>query len=158
MGVSSIGLHTNGYSLARKVLFSKYKHDDYIKELDNTVGDELLKIHPNYYPLIQDLTQHFPVKGFAHITGGGLHKNTIRILPEVLEPEFDWNSWPILPIFNLIQDLGNVPDSDMRQTFNLGIGLVLILENKYVPELLNYSAKFQSELFKIGKVQKKQAI
>ena len=157
IGVSANGLHTNGYSLARRVLFSEYKPNDFVEELGNTVGNELLKIHPNYYPPIKDLTQNFPVKGIAHITGGGLFKNTIRVIPDGLEPQFDWQSWPVLPIFNLIQKLGNVPQNDMRQTFNMGIGLVLILEKKYVSELLSYANKFQYDFFQIGKVKEKHS-
>ena len=154
IGVSAKGLHTNGYSLARKVLFSKYKPDDFVEELENTIGDELLKIHPNYYPLIKDLTRKFPVKGMAHITGGGLYKNTIRVIPDGLEPHFDWYNWPVLSIFKLIQNLGNVPEEDMRQTFNMGIGLVLIIEKKFVSNLLSYPNKYQFDFYQIGEVQK----
>lgn len=157
IGISANGLHTNGFSLARKVLFSKYKPDDFIEELGNTIGDELLKIHPNYYPVIQDVMQKFPVKGMAHITGGGLNKNTIRVVPADLKPHFDWESWPVLPIISLIQKLGNVPQADMRQTFNMGVGLVLILEKKFVFDLLNESKKYQFDFYHIGEIKKKNS-
>jgi phosphoribosylformylglycinamidine cyclo-ligase len=152
IGVNSNGLHTNGYSLARKILFSKYKVDDYLEVLGNQLGDELLKIHLNYFPIITDLLENFPVKGMAHITGGGLFKNTIRVVPDGLVPEFYWDSWPVLPIFSLIRQLGNVPEADMRQTFNLGIGLVFILDKKFTARLLNYAEKFTQKFYEIGKI------
>ncbi|UCF63729.1 MAG: phosphoribosylformylglycinamidine cyclo-ligase [bacterium] len=157
IGISSAGLHTNGYSLARKVLFSKYQPQDYVQELGTTVGEELLKIHPNYYPLISDVIQNFPVKGLAHITGGGLYKNTTRIIPNGLEPVFEWNSWPVLPIFSLIQDLGNVPLSDMRQTFNMGIGLVMVLEKDSASNLSGLSDAYPYSIYQIGEIRKAKA-
>ncbi len=157
IGISSAGLHTNGYSLARKVLFSEYQPQDYVQELGTTVGEELLKIHPNYYPLISDVIQNFPVKGLAHITGGGLYKNTTRIIPNGLEPVFEWNSWPVLPIFSLIQDLGNVPLSDMRQTFNMGIGLVMVLEKDSASNLSVLSDAYPYSIYQIGEIRKAKA-
>ncbi len=152
IGVSSNGLHTNGYSLARKVLFTAYKPRDYVQELGNLLGDELLKTHISYLPVIDEITSRFPVKGMAHITGGGLFKNTIRVVPEGLKPKFDWYSWPVPPIFTLIQKAGNVPETDMRQTFNMGIGLVFILEEKFLASVLSYAEKFRFNFFPIGKI------
>lgn len=157
IGISSAGLHTNGYSLARKVLFSEYQPQDYVQELGTTVGEELLKIHPNYYPLISEAIQNFPVKGLAHITGGGLYKNTTRIIPDGLEPVFEWNNWPVLPIFSLIQDLGNVPLSDMRQTFNMGIGLVMVLEKDSASNLSGLSDAYPYSIYQIGEIRKAKA-
>jgi len=154
IGVASNGLHTNGYSLARKVLFAEYGVNDYLEEIGNHLGDELLKIHLNYYPIIKDLTENFPIKGMAHITGGGLFKNTIRVIPDGLVSEFNWYNWPVLPIFSLIKQLGNVPEDDMRQTFNMGIGLVFILEKKFAARLLSYAGKFYQRFYEIGKVVK----
>ena len=154
VGVSSNGLHTNGYSLARKVLFAEYEVNDYLEEIGNRLGDELLKIHLNYYPIIKEVTENFPIKGMSHITGGGLFKNTIRVVPEGLTPEFSWYSWPILPIFSLIKEQGNVPEDDMRQTFNMGIGLVFILDKKSANRLLSHAAKFTQKFYEIGKVVK----
>jgi len=154
VGIGSNGLHTNGYSLARKVLFSKYRPEDYAEELRNTVGEELLKIHPNYYPLISQAIQKLPVKGLAHITGGGLYKNTIRVIPEDLEPVFEWGSWPDLPIFSLIQELGKVPLADMRQTFNMGIGLVMILDKNSKTDFSFLSEHYSYGIYQIGEVRK----
>lgn len=152
VGVASNGLHTNGYSLARKVLFSHYRVDEYLDEIENILGDELLRIHQNYQPIIEDITKSFPIKGMAHITGGGLYNNTIRVIPEGLKPEIKWRSWSVPPIFNVIQELGKVPEEDIRQTFNLGIGLVFILEEKYTTSLLEFSHKFDTAFYLIGEV------
>jgi len=155
IGVASNGLHTNGYTLARKILFDRFKPQDYVSEIKNTIGDELLKIHINYYPIIKDCLSKFTVKGMAHITGGGLYKNTIRVIPEGLESHFDWNSWPVPAIFNLIQNLGKVPDEDMRQTFNLGIGLVFIIDKKQESDFLDYAKRFSYHFYRIGEIIKK---
>ncbi len=154
IGVSSNGLHTNGYSLARKVLFPKYKPVDYIEEIGNVLGDELLKIHLNYYPIIDELTRIFEVRGIAHITGGGLFKNTVRVVPDGLEPEFDWRSWPVPAIFQFIRRTGNVPEEDMRQTFNMGIGLVLVVDQNMQANILSYAKKFKQEFYSIGEIIK----
>ncbi len=152
IGVSSTGLHTNGFSLARKVLFPAMKPEDYVEQIGNLLGDELLKVHRNYLPAIREITGKFPVKGMAHITGGGLYKNTIRVIPDGLKPEFDWSSWNVPPIFQLIQDAGNVPVNDMRQTFNMGIGLVFILEKKYEAHILSYSENLRAHFTPVGKI------
>jgi len=136
------------------VLFAEYEVNDYLEEIGNRLGDELLKIHLNYYPLIKDVTENFPIKGMAHITGGGLFKNTIRVVPEGLTPKFSWYSWPIPPIFSLIKKQGNVPEDDMRQTFNMGIGLVFILDKKSMIKLMSQADKFPQKFYEIGKVVK----
>lgn len=155
IGVASNGLHTNGYTLARKVLFSHYQPEDYVPEIGNTIGDELLKIHTNYYPIIKACLEKFPVKGMAHITGGGLYKNTIRVVPSGLEPHFKWNSWPVPAIFELIRKLGDVPDEDMRQTFNMGIGLVFILDKDQENDFLKFAGQFSYPVYRIGEIRKK---
>lgn len=127
LGFKSSGLHTNGYSLARKVLFSKYKVENYVEELGCTVGDELLKVHRSYLPLISGLKEMEGVHGFSHITGGGIVGNTKRILPEGLKLNINWDSWDRPPVYNVIQKIGNVPEDDMRATFNLGIGLIAVV-------------------------------
>ncbi|MBN2365361.1 MAG: phosphoribosylformylglycinamidine cyclo-ligase [Calditrichaeota bacterium] len=152
IGVASTGLHTNGFSLARKVLFSSWKPGDYVAEIGNTLGDELLRIHRNYLPVITEITSAFPVKGMAHITGGGLYKNTIRVVPQGLKPAFNWSAWPVPPIFTFIREQGDVPVEDMRQTFNMGIGLVFILDDKYSGEVLKLAEKFEDNFYSIGTI------
>ena len=125
VGIPSTGLHTNGYSLARKVLFEHYSTDDTPDELGGeTVGDALLRVHRSYLGAIRTFVNNDLAHAFAHITGGGLPGNTARIMPEGCRAEFDFTAWPRPPIFQLIQRLGDVPEDDMQRTFNLGIGLV----------------------------------
>ncbi len=126
IGLPSNGLHTNGYSLARKVLFAKYKVDDYIEELGCSLGEELLKIHRSYLHVVHPMAEKGLVSGISHITGGGIVGNTSRVVRKPLELEIFWDSWQRPPIFQLIQKVGNVPEEEMRQVFNLGIGMILI--------------------------------
>lgn len=129
LGLASSGLHTNGYSLAREVFFNikKMKVDQYIDELESTLGEALLKPHINYTRPVLSLLNEFDIKGIAHITGGGLVDNIPRVLPENCQVIISKNSWKIPPVFQLIHQYGNVPEEDMFRTFNMGIGLVLIV-------------------------------
>ncbi len=127
-GIPSSGLHTNGYSLARRVLLgtlSSYQLSDRPSELKGkSIQEELLRIHRCYLALIRDLKEY--VHAFVHVTGGGIEGNTRRILPEGLQVQINYENWERLPVFDLIQKLGYVPEEDMRDTFNLGVGLVVI--------------------------------
>ncbi len=152
LGFRSTGLHTNGYSLARKVLFSEYDVYDYVEELGETVGENLLKVHKSYLPLIRDIRGLKGVHGFSHITGGGIVGNTKRILPSGLKLNIDWDAWQRPPIFKLIQDLGNVPEDDMRATFNLGIGLVAVVAPETAEELQSQYSDGKNEMVKMGEV------
>lgn len=153
IGFKSNGLHTNGYSLARNVLFSKFGVDDTPAELDCSVGEELLKVHKSYLQLISELKEIEGVNGFSHITGGGIVGNTKRILPDGLKLDIDWNSWQRLPIFNLIQKTGNVPEEDMRATFNLGIGLIAIVSGSALDEVEEKSRALGDKAIHIGKIK-----
>jgi phosphoribosylformylglycinamidine cyclo-ligase len=128
LGLPSNGLHTNGYSLARKLLFdvAGYGVKTYLPELGCTVGDELLKVHRSYLKPIQALAEKGLLKGAAHITGGGITGNTPRILPPGVAVEVDTSSWRVPPVFELMRRLGRIPDDDYRRTFNLGIGMILV--------------------------------
>src|SRR6185295_18063732 len=126
IGLPSTGLHTNGYSLARKILF------EVAKRAPETVVDELLQIHRSYLKPIRALHDAKLLKGAAHITGGGITDNTPRILPKGLGVRVDPDSWPVLPIFNLLRELGGIPEDDWRRTFNLGIGMILVVGKKNV--------------------------
>ncbi len=128
LGLPSTGLHTNGYTLARTVLFETYDVDDTPDALGGeTVGAALLRVHRSYLWSIQALIEAGPVHAFAHITGGGLPGNTARVMPEGLHTEIDYDAWKRPPLFRLIQAQGDVPEEDMRRTFNLGIGLVAVV-------------------------------
>ena len=156
IGFKSSGLHTNGYSLARKVLLSTYQINDYIKELNLTLSEELVKVHKSYLNLITELKKNEKVQGFSHITGGGIVGNTKRILPKGLGLDIDWESWDRPAIFSLIQNLGNVPEEDMRATFNLGIGLIAVADKCIVERVLEEAAHLCEPGVKIGRIKKIQ--
>ncbi|MEX0681251.1 MAG: phosphoribosylformylglycinamidine cyclo-ligase [Balneolales bacterium] len=152
LGVIGNGLHTNGYSLARKILFNKYKIDDYIELLKMTLSENLLQIHPSYLPLIRVLKNVEGVKGFAHITGGGIEGNTRRILPKNCFLNVDWDRWRWPEIFKLIKREGNVPDADMRQAFNLGIGLTIIARQDIKEKIISHYKSDAYKIIEIGSI------
>ncbi|MDZ7716482.1 MAG: phosphoribosylformylglycinamidine cyclo-ligase [Balneolaceae bacterium] len=152
LGFKSTGLHTNGYSLARKVLFSKYEVGDHVEKLGCTVGEALLAVHKSYLPLIKKLRDHDGVHGFSHITGGGIVGNTKRILPEGLQLDINWEAWEQPPLFSLIQRIGNVPVEDMRATFNLGIGLVAVVDPEVADTIRERAEELNEEAIEIGMV------
>jgi phosphoribosylformylglycinamidine cyclo-ligase len=127
LGLASSGLHTNGYSLARKLLFevAGYSVATHLGELGCTIGDELLKVHRSYAAPLRALRKADLVKGAAHITGGGITENTPRMLPAGLAAEIDTSAWNPPAVFQLLRRLGNVPEDDWRRTFNLGIGMIV---------------------------------
>lgn len=128
LGLPSTGLHTNGYSLARKVLFAHYDVDDRPDELAGArVGEALLRVHRSYLQAIRALLEADGAHAFVHVTGGGIPGNTARVIPEGLHYEVDYTAWERPALFRLIQRLGDVPEEDMRRTFNLGIGLIAVV-------------------------------
>jgi phosphoribosylformylglycinamidine cyclo-ligase len=154
LGFPSNGLHTNGYSLARKVLFDmgRYGVTDSHPDLDGTIGDALLKPHINYTMPIHQLTNtHIDIKGMAHITGGGLVENIPRILPENCSVTLDPGAWSVPPIINLIQNIGDLDRNEMFRTFNMGIGLVLIVNEGSIQEIVK-NVGSSMKISKIGKV------
>ncbi|HXA06579.1 MAG TPA: phosphoribosylformylglycinamidine cyclo-ligase, partial [Bryobacteraceae bacterium] len=132
IGLPSTGLHTNGYSLARKLLFeiAGYQPNTWRHELGTTVAEELLKIHRSYLKPVRALISAGLLKGAAHITGGGITDNTPRMLPSQLAAAIEVSAWPVPPIFTLLRDLGNMPEEDWRRTLNLGIGMILAVGEK----------------------------
>ena len=146
-GVSSSGLHTNGWSLARKLLFelSGYKINDAPEELGGaTLADVLLEPHANYVaPIRSALAAGVPIKGMAHITGGGLIENVPRILPEGLGASVDRTTWKPQPIFTMMQRLGNIADEEMHRVFNMGVGLVIVAPSGHLPTLTSALAPFR---------------
>lgn len=153
LGFPSTGLHTNGYSLARKVLFSEYKVDEHVEKLESTVGEALLAVHKSYLPIIRELRDQNGVHGFSHITGGGIIGNTKRIVPDGLNIAVDWDSWDRPAIFDLIQQTGNVPEDDMRATFNLGIGLIAVVKADRQTEIVERAEKAGEQPIKIGMIE-----
>ncbi|MCU0412965.1 MAG: phosphoribosylformylglycinamidine cyclo-ligase [Ignavibacteriaceae bacterium] len=152
IGVPSTGLHTNGYSLARKVLLEKYKLKDRIPSLRKTLGEELLSVHRSYLKLIKALKSKIEVKGLSHITGGGIIGNTKRILPKSLTINIDWNSWDVPSIFRLIQTTGEINDDEMREVFNLGLGLLIIVSKNQVSKTLKLANELNEQALIIGEV------
>ncbi len=152
IGFPSNGLHTNGYSLARKVLLEKFKINDFVVELNNTLGKELLKIHKSYLPLINLLKENISIKAFSHITGGGIIGNTKRVIPENMNLKIDWQAWEIPAIFQLIKKIGDIDDEEMREVFNLGIGLVAIVDKNEVDNVLMLSRSVNETGIVIGEV------
>lgn len=150
LGFKSSGLHTNGYSLARNVLFSEYDVNDHVEELGCTVGEELLKVHRSYLSLISELKVLDGVNGFSHITGGGMVGNTKRILPEGLALDINWDAWERPAVYKLIQEIGNVPEEDMQATFNLGIGLVTVVSPDAVDAVKAKAEELGEEVFEVG--------
>lgn len=156
LGFASSGLHTNGYSLARKLFFSvnKYSIDAYLPGYDHTLGEVLLEPHINYtLPVLHLLERDIDIKGMAHITGGGLLENIPRILPEGCQAVLKDETWPSQPIFATMQELGHIPDKEMYRTFNMGIGLIMIVSPDQVDMLREELKHFPSYYpYEIGKV------
>jgi phosphoribosylformylglycinamidine cyclo-ligase len=164
IGIESSGLHTNGYSLARKIFFEqlKWKPKTRVPELKNTIGDELLKVHVSYGPLVQSLLKRFnsqlstlnpqPVRAFAHITGGGFIDNIPRVLPKNCDVIIRKGSWDMLPIFKIIEQRSRVPDAELYQVFNMGIGMVAIVANESAQNVLNFINRQKHRAWIVGEV------
>jgi phosphoribosylformylglycinamidine cyclo-ligase len=154
IGLPSTGLHTNGYSLARKLLFEVASHqpDSFVKELSSTVADELLRVHRSYLKPLRALLDKDLLKGAAHITGGGITENTPRMLPEGLGAEVQLGSWPVLPVFEFLKSIGKIPDDDYRRSFNLGIGMIFAIGKKSVSAATRILDKLGESWFHVGTV------
>jgi len=154
LGLASSGLHTNGYSLARKVLLEQEGMEltQHVPELGRTLGDELLAPHRCYWPVVQPLLARRWLKGIVHVTGGGLTDNTPRILPPGCQAEIRLGSWPVLPIFELVARRGRVPQDDMLRTFNMGIGLALVVAERDLPRVTQALEKKREKSWIIGRI------
>lgn len=152
IGVASNGLHTNGYSLVRKVLLKKYNLDDFIPELNNHLWKELLRVHKSYLSLIKTLKEEIEIKGLAHITGGGIVSNTMRIIPDGLKINIFWGNWTPPQIFQLIKKVGDLRISEMRKVFNMGIGLCIIISPKDERKLFDLCHLMNEHALLIGEV------
>ena len=163
----SSGLHTNGYSLGRKIFFEQlgYKPSSRVPGLKGTVGQELLKEHISYGPLVQKLVKKFnsglktsdsrlAVKAFAHITGGGFVDNIPRVLPKSLDVVIRKGSWDMLPIFQIIEQKSGVPDEELYQVFNMGIGMVAIVSAEKADAVLKFIRAQKHKAWHIGEVVK----
>lgn len=152
VGLKSNGLHTNGYSLARKVLLKKFKLTGKINVLGTTLGKELLKVHKSYLKPIQAVTKKVSVSSISHITGGGILGNTKRVVPRDLKIKINWNAWKPQPIFGLIQSRGKISDSGMRKVFNMGIGLIFIVRKRDVNTVIRILKNIKEKYYIIGEI------
>lgn len=152
IGLPSTGLHTNGYSLARAALFETYAVDTHIDELGCSLGEALLAVHRSYLPVVQPLMRRFDIRGLAHITGGGIAGNTMRVVPKGRSLAIDWTAWRRPAIFDLIQKTADVPEDDMRRTFNLGIGLVAVVPPVQVDGVLRFLKRKKEDVYVIGEI------
>jgi len=147
IGLPSTGLHTNGYSLARKLLFEVAG-----QKAEGPITDELLKLHRSYLKPIHALHADGLLKGAAHITGGGITDNVPRILPKGLGARIDVGSWPVLPIFELLREIGQIEEADWRRTFNLGIGMVLVFSPRQLAKATRILDSLREQWYQIGEV------
>ena len=186
IGLASSGLHTNGYSLARKIFFErlKLKPGSYLPELGNTIGDELLKVHLSYSPLIQKLLRKFnaesasrlspkprprptpkdrpdadpAIRALAHITGGGFVDNIPRVLPKGSDVIIRKGTWDVLPIFQLIQAKGGVPEDELYQVFNMGIGMVILAAADKAGKVVRFIRSQNHPAWLIGQVARGRGV
>ncbi|MFA5034196.1 MAG: phosphoribosylformylglycinamidine cyclo-ligase [Candidatus Margulisiibacteriota bacterium] len=156
IGLASSGLHSNGYSLARKVIFEKGNigPSDKIDDFNRSIGDVLLTPTKIYTPLILELISKFTIKGISHITGGGIPENLGRVLPQKRQAVIELNSWEIPRIFKLIKKLGEVDHAEMYKTFNMGIGMILVVSAKEADKVMQHLAKKKEKAFLIGEISK----
>ncbi len=158
IGISSSGLHSNGYSLARKICFDvlKLKTDSYVPELGKTIGEELLTPTRIYSEIILSFLKELPIHGLAHITGGGLSENIIRIIPETCMVRIVKGSWEIPPVFHFLQEAGNISGEEMMKTFNNGIGMVAIVPEKSAQEIMERFSAINEKAFIIGDIAERK--
>ena len=156
LGLPSNGLHTNGYSLARKLLFeiAGYTPETYVNELKGKVGNELMRTHRSYWPVIKKLLAGECVAAMAHITGGGITENLPRVLPRGVAAVVELGSWPLPPIFEHMQKLGNVPKDEMLRTFNMGIGMLLVVPSKKFKKAQSVLERIGEKAYTVGRIVK----
>ena len=156
IGLPSTGLHTNGYSLARRLLFevAGYKPTQYVPALKEKAGAVLMKTHRSYLHVIQKLVAAGMTSGMAHITGGGITENLPRILPKHTAAQVELGSWPVLPIFEHLQALGQVSQEEMMRTFNMGIGLIAVIPAEKFTRAKNLLNRAEEKFYLIGRVVK----
>lgn len=154
IGIASSGLHSNGFSLVRRICFDilKLKVDSHVPELGKTLGEELITPTRIYTDTVQALLKDLPVHGLAHITGGGLVDNVVRVVPQGLGLLIRRGSWEIPPVFTFLRDAGRVPEIEMLRTFNMGVGMVALVPQAAVSEVLERLAGMHETAFVIGEV------
>ncbi|EGD46315.1 phosphoribosylformylglycinamidine cyclo-ligase [Ruminiclostridium papyrosolvens DSM 2782] len=158
IGLPSSGIHSNGYSLVRKLINPTENNlKEYVEKLGCTLGEELLKPTKIYVKTILDLIEKFEIKGISHITGGGFIENIPRMIPEGLRVKIQKGTWPVLPIFDLLRDLGNMADKDIFNTFNMGIGMILAVDAQKAEEIITYLDSQGEKAYLIGSIAEGEA-
>jgi len=155
LALPSSGLHTNGYSLARKLVFqvARLKADTYVAAVGNKIGAELLKPHRCYWPLLKNVVGKGWLSGMAHITGGGITGNLPRVLPRNVRAVIELGSWPVLPIFGYLATLGKIETSELLRTFNLGAGMILVVPPKHVRQVEAELRRRREKFYAIGHIE-----
>jgi phosphoribosylformylglycinamidine cyclo-ligase len=156
IGLPSLGLHTNGFSLARKLFFevAGYSPETYVNELKGKAGAELMKAHKSYWPVVRRLIDADAVSAMAHITGGGITENLPRVLPRGTAATVDRFAWPVLPVFEHLRKLGNISDEEMYRTFNMGIGMVLVVPPTRFKKVQSILERAGEKGYTIGRIVK----
>jgi phosphoribosylformylglycinamidine cyclo-ligase len=156
IGLPSNGLHTNGYSLARKLLFgvAGYSPETYVNEMKAKVGNELMRTHKSYWPIIRRLLDADCVSAMAHITGGGITENLPRVLPKGTAAIIEMGKWPVLPIFTHLQKLGNIEQAEMMRTFNMGVGMIVVVPSKKFKKVMTVLDRIGEKGYTIGRIVK----
>jgi phosphoribosylformylglycinamidine cyclo-ligase len=159
LALPSSGLHTNGYSLARKLVFeiAGLTPDTYVPDISNKIGAELLLPHRCYWPLLKRVVSQGWVSGMAHITGGGIPGNLPRVLPRGMQATVELGSWPVLPIFSYLARLGELDREELLRTFNLGVGMILVVPPKHVRLVESELKRRREKFFRIGQVRSADA-
>jgi phosphoribosylformylglycinamidine cyclo-ligase len=155
IALPSSGLHTNGYSLARKLVFgvAKLEPDTYVADIRNKIGAELLKPHRAYWPLLKNILARGWVSSMAHITGGGITGNLPRALPRNVQAMVQLGSWPVLPIFRYLAKLGNIDRDELLKTFNLGVGIILVVPAKHVGRVEAELKRRREKFYLVGRIE-----
>lgn len=154
IGISSSGIHSNGYSFIRKIFLEEYKYEltDYIEELEMTLGEALLIPTKIYVKLVMDLIKKYELKAIAHITGGGVIENIPRVIPNGLGIDIEKNSWEKPAIFKMIEKFNAIDEVELHKSFNMGIGLAIVVESDKSEEIVNYLNENEKQAYIIGKV------
>ncbi|MFH2060945.1 MAG: phosphoribosylformylglycinamidine cyclo-ligase [Pseudomonadota bacterium] len=158
IGLASSGIHSNGFSLVRKVFFDKCKYDinTRLNDLDTCLGEELLKPTTIYVPTILSLIRDLPIHGLVHITGGGIDENIIRVIPEACKAIVHKNAWQRPPVFNILQKEGNIPEKEMHRTFNNGIGMVIVVPEQSAHEVMDRLGAMDEKAYFIGEIESRE--
>jgi len=156
LALPSSGLHTNGYSLARKLVFgvAKLEPDSYVAEVGNKIGAELLKPHRPYWPLLKNVLARRWVSTMAHITGGGITGNLPRALPRNVRAVVELGSWPVLPIFRYLAQLGRMERDELLRTFNLGVGMILVVPSRDIARVESELKRRREKFYVIGRIER----